>query len=212
MASLAGAIAAACAALAPTLRAARTATDSPSPTSSAAPTRPPVPTAAASPTEASPAAAAVCARDTAGRVLFVDTHVHLDGRTRSGADYDGAADASLANDDASGTTIEIVMAEPFPDGWSGVYDYPAYEAACKRRRSRMAFLGGGGTLNPMIQQAIAAGSLSGDLESRFRSADRPSSSEGPSTAYGVPPCLLRRHEVSVRAAEPAGATLDKRPE
>jgi predicted TIM-barrel fold metal-dependent hydrolase len=165
LASLAGGIAAACGAPAavPSAPASRAASPSPTPAAPATPS--PLPATA------SPTAAASCSRDASGHVLFVDTHAHLDGLTRGGADYAGAIDAALAQYDVNSAKIGIVMAPPTPPGQgAGAYDYTDYEAACKKRRPRVAFLGGGGTLNPMIQQAIAAGSVSTDLESRFRSA------------------------------------------
>jgi predicted TIM-barrel fold metal-dependent hydrolase len=165
VAVLAGAVAAACgAASAPPSATAQASSPfaRPTPSPSPTPVAPPASTAAAAQGQS-------CATDAAGHVLFVDAHAHLDGATRGGSDYDGAADVSLSNDDASGAKIEIVMPPPFPASWPGTYDHTAYEAACKKRGPRMAFLGGGGTLNPMIQQAIKAGSVSSDLESRFRS-------------------------------------------
>lgn len=175
LASMAGTLVAACGApaVAPTVaptaaRAAPTSSAAPASTAtagSAASAAPATPTPVATP---SAAARATCATDAAGHLLFVDTHAHLNGATSAGNNYDAAADVSLSKDDRGGVKIEIVMPPPYPATWNGTYDYSAYQAACKKRGTRMAFLGGGGTLNPMIQQAIKAGSVSSDLQSRFR--------------------------------------------
>lgn len=172
--AMAGALAAACGApavvptVAPTRAGAAATSAAPTAASAAAASSVAASPAPTGTTPPSAAARASCATDAAGHVLFVDTHAHLSGATAAGSNYDGAADVSLSKDDGSGVKIEIVMPPPYPATWNGMYDYSAYQAACKKRGTRMAFLGGGGTLNPMIQQAVKAGSVSSDLQSRFR--------------------------------------------
>lgn len=126
------------------------------------------PTAGPSPAPTAEPRLTGCEKDAAGRVKFVDTHAHLDGRLSGGAtNYDGAADTSLGTADAVSERFEITMPMPFPANDSAAFDYDALAPAVRKRVSRMAFMGGGGTLNVMIQQAIAAGSVSGDLQRRF---------------------------------------------
>jgi len=168
VASLLGMVAAACggqSAPAPTAAATSAAAPtagSPSATVSLV-TRSPAVTGTPSPSPAS------CAKDSSGHVLFVDTHAHLSALTRSGPNYDGAADVSIEKDDASSARLEIVMPPPFPaSNYVGAYDYTSYQAAVTKRATRIAFLGGGGTLNPMIQEAIKAGGVSADLQQRFQ--------------------------------------------
>ena len=168
VASLMGMVAAACGGpSAPAPTAAATPAAAPaagSPSATAPLVARPAPTTTPSPSPAS------CARDSSGHILFVDTHAHLLAGTRNGPNYDGASDVSIEKDDAGSARFEIVLPPPFPaSDYVGAYDYPSYQVAVKKRATRMAFLGGGGgTLNPMIQEATKAGGVSADLERRFQ--------------------------------------------
>lgn len=166
--AVAGAIAAACGVQTATQSVATSASTTAAPASATPSARPsPAATTAAPPTPS----AASCTKDAAGHIQFIDTHAHLDAHTGGASfNFDGAADVSLSADDGASAKVEIVMPQPYPssDPSQGAYDYTQFQPAVAKRRGRIAFLGGGGTLNPMIQDAIKAGSVSAEAQARFQ--------------------------------------------
>lgn len=84
------------------------------------------------------------------RIEWIDVHVHLvGGRMR---DYAGAAQVALKAMDEAGVRTSFVMPPPQPPGHPGLYDYEDFISSLKRYPGRFAFLGGGGTLNTIIQK------------------------------------------------------------
>ncbi|MPY69243.1 MAG: amidohydrolase family protein [Alphaproteobacteria bacterium] len=110
----------------------------------------------------------------AGRAEFdgryIDAHFHAHPQSGRGGniafDMDGAARAALRLMDANGIAAAIIMPPPFPPGRDGTYDYAELRKAVRTHPDRFAFLGGGGTLNPMIH-ATPAGSVTPDIQRRF---------------------------------------------
>ncbi|MCK5551930.1 MAG: hypothetical protein KAJ09_02210, partial [Deltaproteobacteria bacterium] len=87
---------------------------------------------------------------TAQRIEWIDVHVHLvGGRIR---DFEGAAQVALKAMDGAGVRTSFVMPPPQPPGHPALYDYDSFVSYLKRYPGRFTFLGGGGTLNPMIQK------------------------------------------------------------
>jgi len=87
----------------------------------------------------------------AQRVEWIDAHAHLvGGRIR---DFEGAAKIALRAMDGAGVRTSFVMPPPQPPGHPLLYDYDSFVSSLKRYPGCFAFLGGGGTLNPMIQKA-----------------------------------------------------------
>lgn len=81
---------------------------------------------------------------------WIDTHVHLvSGVTNTTGDWPGAVRAAIADMDKNHIGTAIVMPTPQPPG-STLYDIADFADAVKKHPGRFAFLGGGGTLNPMI--------------------------------------------------------------
>lgn len=103
----------------------------------------------------------------AARVPFVDTHVHLDGQAPNLLDWEGAVQVALGGMDALGVTRSLVMPPPFPAGLSRAYDHEAFVAAVSGHPDKLGFPSGGGSLNGMIQEALAAGEASQALRRRF---------------------------------------------
>lgn len=134
------------------------------PSATAAPTAvPPAPTPRPSPTVALLRGCAVLADDPA-RPPFIDTHTHLDGITASGTDYPAAAETALAAFAAPGVRTGIVMPMPF-NTTERAFDVAELAPVVERCRQRLAFGGGGGTLQPMI--ATAPAQVNADLRRRF---------------------------------------------
>ncbi len=81
---------------------------------------------------------------------WLDTHVHLvSGVTNTTGDWVGAVRVALADMDKNDIGLAIIMPTPQPPG-GNVYDIADFADAVKKHPDRFTFLGGGGTLNPMI--------------------------------------------------------------
>lgn len=104
----------------------------------------------------------------AGRIQWIDVHAHLvGGRGGPDLDYYGAAEAALAAMDATGIRTCVIMPPPQVSGSPPPYDYDRFLSAVKRHPKRFAFLGGGGTLNPMLHDAAKDGNVSERIKRRF---------------------------------------------
>ncbi|MBU0514694.1 MAG: amidohydrolase [Proteobacteria bacterium] len=104
---------------------------------------------------------------------FYDTHAHLFGMVHLGSggprsDYDGAARVALGFMDRLNILKTFIMPPPFTFHQEHSYDYPAFIDVLKRYPTRFKFLGGGGTLNVMIQEAVHQGRVGRDLKERFK--------------------------------------------
>ncbi len=109
---------------------------------------------------------------------FYDTHAHLFAMVGPGSggprqDFDGAARVALGFMDRLNILETFIMPPPFTFHQSHSYDYPAFLDVIKKYRTRFKFLGGGGTLNVMIQEAVHQGRVGRGLKDRFtKTADR----------------------------------------
>lgn len=104
---------------------------------------------------------------TSGRLEWIDVHVHFVGGKSGRQDYEGAARTALGVMDESGIRKMVVM--PPPQDYSNApnYDYDSFLEAVKRHPARFAFLGGGGSLNVMLQAAGDSRALSNELKREF---------------------------------------------
>lgn len=99
---------------------------------------------------------------------WIDVHVHLiGGRGPVGQDYQGAVEAALTVMEQEGIRKMIVMPPPQVQGNPPPFDSDSFATALKRHPSRFAFLGGGGSLNPMLQDAAQEAQISDGLRRRF---------------------------------------------
>ena len=107
-----------------------------------------------------------------GSRTYIDTHNHIVGklgpRSGSSPDYEGAAGVALKAMNRFGIKKMLIMPPPFPLNPPHTYDIEDLIETVSRHANRFGFLGGGGTLNVMIQEAVAAGSTSEDLRQRFK--------------------------------------------
>lgn len=99
--------------------------------------------------------------------LFIDVHEHLIGALGGREDYAGAVQMALANMDRLGVQTILLMPPPQTVGQQASYDYDKLAQAILPHKDRFKLLAGGGSLNPMIQEAVKAGKVSPDLEKRF---------------------------------------------
>ncbi len=103
------------------------------------------------------------------RTPYIDVHAHLHGiidRTSSG-DYEGAAGVALEAMDKLGAARMLVMPPPFGIAQLHVYDIEPLLEVARRHPGRFAVLGGGGSLNPILMEAVKVGEVTADMKRRF---------------------------------------------
>ncbi len=104
-----------------------------------------------------PSAAAVAADSP-----FVDVHAHWES-----SDPKGSVEAALHALDRENAARIVFMPPPLADP-AGSFDAGAVLPWVKQHPEKLAVLGGGGTLNVMIQQAVHSGDSGRDVQRRFR--------------------------------------------
>lgn len=81
---------------------------------------------------------------------WIDTHVHLvSGVTNTTGDWAGAVRVALADMDRNNIGMALIMPTPQPPG-DNFYDIADFADALRKHPTRFAFLGGGGTLSPIL--------------------------------------------------------------
>jgi hypothetical protein len=108
---------------------------------------------------------------------FIDTHAHFFSAVPMGSggpiqDFDGSARVALEFMDRLNILETFIMPPPFTFHQEHSYDYPAFIDVIRKYPRRFRFLGGGGTLNVMIQEAVRDGRVSRALADRFQTEAR----------------------------------------
>ncbi|MBI5522727.1 MAG: amidohydrolase family protein [Desulfarculus sp.] len=103
---------------------------------------------------------------------YIDAHTHLmvmeaQGGRRHEANPVGASQAALRVMEHLGMGMLLVMPPPFTMGQEDLFDAEELALAAKAHPGRLAFLAGGGSLNLMIQRAVADGRVSEELRASF---------------------------------------------
>lgn len=109
------------------------------------------------------------------QTAYIDVHAHLFGTIGRNQidDYQGAAGVALETMDRLGAKRMLIMPPPFGTGQSYVYDVGPLLDVAQLHPDRFAVLGGGGSLNPIIMEAVHAGRTTDDMRRRFaETADR----------------------------------------
>ena len=102
-------------------------------------------------------------------VKWIDVHVHPFGGFGPDANYRRPVDELLGTIKGNNMSRAIVM--PTPQGESGnrgSWDIEDFIDVIRRHPDRLAFMGGGGSLNKMIHAESPDGKVSDDLKARFR--------------------------------------------
>lgn len=103
----------------------------------------------------------------------LDVLVHLaaafeEDLTGKPGDFAEAARQALAVMDGNGVRMAVVMPPAQAMSQEGAYTYAALLDVLRRQQGRLAFLGGGGSLNVLIQEAMARGEVTDLMVRRFR--------------------------------------------
>ena len=100
---------------------------------------------------------------------IVDVHDHLSGWLfkGSGDGYEKAAEIAIKTMDKLKVGKMILMPTPQTVGQENPHTFDAYLAVIKKYPDRFILLGGGGTLNVMIQQAVKDGKVSEEMKMNF---------------------------------------------
>ena len=103
----------------------------------------------------------------------IDVHSHLDniGALNTETTFLRSAENAIAIMDELGILKELVMPPPFSNRMPG-YEFGLFSDVIKTYPDRFGFLGGGGTLNPILHGAVQAGRVTPEVEQRFEDQAR----------------------------------------
>ena len=104
---------------------------------------------------------------------YIDVHAHLDP-----ADPNGSMQAALHAETVGNASTILLLPLPFAPDDPGIFDAEAYLAAVKMHPGKLAFLGGGGSLNIMIQEAVRSGNAGPEVQKKFKERAEAILSEG----------------------------------
>ena len=93
---------------------------------------------------------------------YVDVHTHIESEV-AGKAVEQAAEVMQGDNRAK----YLFMPSPFDDAGHGAFDIELLQMISKKYGGRIGVMGGGGTLNPMIVEAVRAGKTTPELEKRF---------------------------------------------
>lgn len=103
-----------------------------------------------------------------GELIYVDTHNHLVGRqAEGGASLDRSALIALESMNATGVKLNLLLPMPQTVSQKMRLRFEEFLPVIKQHPGRFSALGGGGTLNVMIQQAILDGKVTAAMEKEF---------------------------------------------
>ena len=94
---------------------------------------------------------------------FIDVHTHLER-----AVAEGSIEIAVHAMQAENSAKYLFLPSPFPEVGKGAFDIELIQTAAKKYPDKILISGGGGTLNPMIEEAVHAGATSPDLEKKFK--------------------------------------------
>ena len=102
-------------------------------------------------------------------VPMLDAHNHILPYTgRNETDFMGGARAALKIMKEYGIKQVILMPHPFISSQRDSYTYKPLKKVAKKYPDRFMFLGGGGTLNIMLHDAVANGKVSPKMKEKFQ--------------------------------------------
>jgi len=102
-------------------------------------------------------------------IPIYDVHVHFFGGSKNDQ-FAGAVAAAVKLMDRYGVRKAVVMSPPRGQAGKGNYDYPQFIRYTKRHPGRLAFMGGGGSLNPLMHSLPEPAQVTDKIKKQF--ADR----------------------------------------
>jgi predicted TIM-barrel fold metal-dependent hydrolase len=103
---------------------------------------------------------------TPAAIPYIDTHVHFDAKVVSDPSTEVAA--ALQQMPHENAAKLIFMPGPFLPDDATRFDHDAFLAAVKKHPTKLAFQGGGGSLNVMIQESVRSGSAGPQVRQKFK--------------------------------------------
>jgi predicted TIM-barrel fold metal-dependent hydrolase len=104
-------------------------------------------------------------------ISFIDTHAHLNVIARKGrvvsSDYERAAANALSIMSELGIQKSLLMPPPMHPASPRRGEEKFLREIAKRHPQRFSFLGGGGTLNPVIQESVQSARLTTEIQTLF---------------------------------------------
>ncbi len=94
---------------------------------------------------------------------FIDVHTHPDP-----ANPEGSVEAALRALQPENAARIIFMPPPFTLNDAARYDAELLLPAAKKHLQQLAVMGGGGSLNPILQQSVRTGDVGPDVRSKFK--------------------------------------------
>ena len=94
---------------------------------------------------------------------FIDVHVHIEKPVA-----DESIEVAIKNIPVENIAKYHFLPSPFDEEGPGSFDVEFLKGITKKYSGKIVVSGGGGTLNPMIEQAAHDGKVSPELEKRFR--------------------------------------------
>jgi len=99
-----------------------------------------------------------------GKNGWIDTHNHL---RRGSGSYSGGVKNLVSIMDDAGIRVAMLMPQPYPSfAFRNVHDYPQFLSTINQYPGRFVFLGGGGSINRMIEE-YAPDEVTGDIRAEF---------------------------------------------
>jgi predicted TIM-barrel fold metal-dependent hydrolase len=97
---------------------------------------------------------------------YFDTHAHFDSKIVS--DSNSEVDSALREMGRENAARLIFLPSPFLPDDPNRFDHDAFMAAVKKHRDRLAFQGGGGSLNLMIQESVRSSDAGPEIQRKFK--------------------------------------------
>jgi predicted TIM-barrel fold metal-dependent hydrolase len=93
---------------------------------------------------------------------YLDVHTHLDA-----SDVNGSMRSAIDSAPTENLVKIVFMPSPFTLADANRFDVERLLSAAKKYRGKIALLGGGGTLNPMIIEAVRTGDAGPEVQKKF---------------------------------------------
>ncbi|MFY9527501.1 MAG: amidohydrolase family protein [Candidatus Acidiferrales bacterium] len=97
---------------------------------------------------------------------YTDSHAHFDAKILS--DPGAEVEAALREMSEENAGKLIFLPGPFRPDDPNRFDQEAFMAVVKKHPDKLAFQGGGGSLNPMIQEAVRSGDVGTEVQRKFK--------------------------------------------